>query len=123
MPLINIKTLLKSFRYAIKGIKYVFQNEQNFRVQLFIALLVILGMVLFKVTIGEAIALFLLIILILVLEVINTVFEKFADILEPRMSIYVKVIKDMMAGAVLISAIGAVMIGLLIFFPYLVAFF
>lgn len=106
---------------AAKGLLYIWQNEQNFRVQIFIALLVVIAMLFFQVKLAEAVVLFMLMILVLILEVINTIFEKFADILEPRIHSYVQVIKDMMSGAVFISAMGSVIVGFLIFYPYLVA--
>lgn len=117
------KQLLLSFRYAIKGLAYIWSNEQNFRAQVVIAVLVIVAMIGFRVTLGPAVVLLMLIIFVLVLEIINTIFEKLVDILKPRIHIYVQVIKDMMAAAVFISAIGSAVIGLLIFIPYIVAVF
>lgn len=67
---------------------------------------------------GEAIVLTMMIIFVLVLEVVNTIFEKLVDILKPRMHSYVGVIKDMMAATVLLAAVGAVVIALMVFIPY-----
>lgn len=117
------KQLLQSFRYAMKGLAYIWANEQNFRVQIVVAVLVIIAMLGLKVTLGPAVVLLMLIIFVLVLEIINTVFEKLVDILKPRIHIYVQVIKDMMAAAVFISAIGSAVIALLIFIPYIVDLF
>jgi undecaprenol kinase len=75
-------------------------------------------MVLFQVTMAEAIILTMLIIFVLVLEVVNTIFEKMVDILKPRIHNYVAVIKDMMAAAVFIAALGAATVALMIFVPY-----
>lgn len=72
----------------------------------------------FQVRALEAVALTLVIIAVLVLEIVNTVVEKFIDLLKPRMHHYSGAIKDMMAAAVLLAAIGAVVIGVLIFYPY-----
>jgi len=119
----SIKKIIQSFRYAYRGFKHTFKNEQNFRVQLLIALVVIVAMILFHVEIWEAIVLLLLIILVLVLELINTTFEKMIDILRPRIHSYVEIIKDIMAAAVLISSVGAAIIALLIFVPYFLALF
>lgn len=122
MPL-NLIKLKKSFFYAAHGLVITFKNEQNFRIQIFIGLLVIIAMVIFKVQNYEAITLLLLIILVLVLELINTIFEKIIDILKPRIHSYVEMIKDVMAAAVLISSLGAAIIACLIFVPYLLALF
>lgn len=114
----NLKNQSQSFRYAVQGLRYIWQHEQNFRVQSCIAVLVVLAMIFFHVTLGEAIILTMMIIFVLVLEVVNTIFEKFVDILKPRLHMYVGVIKDMMAAAVLLAAAGAVAVALMVFVPY-----
>lgn len=116
----SLKRLLQSFRYAVQGLRQVWRHEQNFRIQSVIAVGVIIGMFVFRVTIGEAIILTMMIIFVLVLEVVNTIFEKFIDILKPRLHVYVGVIKDLMAAAVLLAAVGAVAIALMVFVPYIV---
>jgi diacylglycerol kinase len=72
----------------------------------------------FNVKVWEGVALMLVVIIVLVLELINSVFERVIDILKPRMHPYVETIKDIMAAVVLISSIGAVLIGVLILGPY-----
>lgn len=119
----SLKRLIKSFRYAMSGLVNIWRSEQNFRLQSMISLGVVAAMVIFHVTREEAIVLIMLIIFVLVLEVANTITEKMVDILKPRMHSYVEVIKDMMAAAVFISALGSAIIGLMIFIPYFVAFF
>lgn len=114
----SLKRLQASFRYARQGLLYVWRNEQNFRIQTLIAGLVVIGMLVFRVTLGEAIILTMMIIFVLVLEVVNTIFEKLVDILKPRMHTYVGVIKDMMAATVLLAAVGSVAIALMVFIPY-----
>jgi len=76
-------------------------------------------MIYFQVTLGQAIILFMVMMLVIVLELINTIFEKMVDMLRPRIHYYAEVIKDIMAATVLISSIGAIIIGILIFAPYL----
>ena len=118
MPIINFRTLIKSFRYAARGVKYAFQNGQNFRIQIAAACLVILMMFIFSVTRNEAIILCLLIVLVLVLELINTTFEKMVDLLKPRLHHYVEIIKDLMAAMVLLASLGALIVALIIFVPH-----
>lgn len=114
----NHKQLLASFRYAVQGLRYVWRNEQNFRIQTLVAGLVIAAMLIFRVSLAEAIVLTMMIIFVLVLEVVNTIFEKFVDILKPRLHTYVGVIKDMMAAAVLLAALGSVAVAIMVFIPY-----
>ena len=123
MPIVNFRTLIKSFYYACRGIKYALQHEQNFRLQVIIGLIVCLFMLVFRVTRNEAIILFLLIFLVLILELINTTFEKMVDILKPRIHHYVAVIKDFMAAMVFLASLGALVIALIIFLPYILRLF
>lgn len=106
-------------RHALRGLGYVIRHEKNFQNEIFIALLVVTGMLYFRVTRSEMIVLFLIITVVLIMELINTVVERMVDILKPRVHPYAKLIKDLMAACVLISAILSVVIGLLIFVPYL----
>lgn len=117
------KRLVKSFKYAMRGLVLVWKNEQNFRLQTLISIIVVIAMLAFHVPTWQAIILIMLIIFVLVLELLNTITEKMVDILKPRMHVYVEVIKDLMAAAVFISALGAAVIGAMIFIPYFVALF
>jgi undecaprenol kinase len=114
----NLKKLFRSFKNAAKGLKYVLKNEQNFQLEVLIGILVIVLMFVFSIRGWEKIALFIVIFAVLVMELINTIMERVVDILKPRVHPYAQVIKDIMAAAVLISSIGAVVIGILIFYPY-----
>ncbi|MBT3539443.1 diacylglycerol kinase family protein [Candidatus Parcubacteria bacterium] len=116
----NVKRLIQSFKDAGRGVSFVYKNEQNFRIQLFFALVVIVSMFALGVRTSERIVILLLIILVVVLEFINTIIEKFLDLLKPRLHGHVEVIKDVMAAAVLISSIGSLVIGYIIFMPYIV---
>jgi len=119
MPFLNLKSLFRSFRYALKGVAQIFREEQNFRLQVLAGLLVLILAILVKVKIWEAIVLILVITLVLVLELINSIFERLVDVLKPRIHPYVQSIKDIMAATVLIASVVAVIIGILIFWSYL----
>jgi undecaprenol kinase len=116
---IKVRTLKKSFSYALKGFKYAWKHEQNFRLQSYAALFVVVLMLVLQVKAWEAVALIGVIIAVLVLELVNTVIEKFIDLLKPRLHHYSGVIKDLMASVVLLSSIGAVIVGVIIFYPYI----
>lgn len=119
MSVINWKTLSKSFRYAGKGILYAFKNEQSFRFQIVASIIVIIFMLLFSLSAWERIVLILLIFMVLILELINTTFEKITDIIKPRVHFYAEVIKDLMAAVVLLVSICALIIGFYIFLPHI----
>lgn len=116
--MIKLNQLGKSFRYAFKGFVYVFKHEQNFRIQLFAGLLVVVLIFVLGINRTQAAILVLVVTMVLILELFNTVTERISDVLKPRVHHYVEVIKDIMAAAVFISSIGAIIIGLLIIGPY-----
>lgn len=120
---IKIRTLKNSFRYAWKGMKSVFNHEQNFRIQVLISVAVIVAMFTLDVRPLEAVAIILMMLVVLILEILNTVVERFIDVLQPRLHHYSEIIKDMMAAAVLLAALGSCIIGVIIFYPYILPFF
>ncbi len=75
-------------------------------------------MFLFPLTVTERALLLLTIGGVLTLELFNTAFERVMDMLKPRIHPYVRVVKDVVAGAVLIGAIVALSIGVMIFLSY-----
>lgn len=116
--LLNLRRLLRSFKYALRGLWLVMRTEQSFRLQAVIALIAIGLMVYFRIKLWQAIAIILVIIIVLVLELINTILERLADALEPRIHPYAEAVKDLMAAAVFLASVGALIIGCLIFIPY-----
>ena len=119
----DLRKLARSFVFAFRGLKTVFIKEQNFQIHALIALGVIgLGLVV-GLRAWEWIIITLVILVIFVLEMLNTVFERLVDMLKPRLHLYAGEIKNIMSGAVLIAAFSAVIIGVLIFWPYFKAAF
>ncbi|MFC1722339.1 diacylglycerol kinase family protein [Patescibacteria group bacterium] len=105
----------KSFKYAFDGIFHTLLNEPNFRVQLVIVVTSIVLGVMFNITLVEWGLLTISMGLLLSAEMINTVVENVIDALINESNGAAKVIKDVSAGFVLISALTAVVILLLIF--------
>jgi len=121
--MINLGKLFESFKYAIAGLRKVFWQEQNFRIHIITSLIVITLAVFFEIEAWQFIVIILIISLVLILEIINTIFERLLDLLKPRLHQYVKDIKDMTAAAVFISSLAAIIIGLIIFLPYFIQVF
>jgi len=117
--MIRFNKLRKSFIYALKGLHYTFRREQNFRIEVFFAVVVILAMLLLGLGNSEKIVILLLVTFILSLEMFNTTIERFLDLLKPRLDSQVKVLKDIMAGAVFLASLGSLIVGAMIFYPYL----
>ncbi len=117
--MVNFKKLSASFKHAFFGIKITFREEQPFRIMLFIAVLVTIAMFYLELPTTQKAVLFLVIILVLALEIMNSVIEKFLNFIHPDGSSHVKTIKDIFAGIVLIASIGAAIIGILLFWPHI----
>jgi diacylglycerol kinase len=116
------KIFLKSLKIAIYGLKCAFKEEKNFRVQFLIGIIVIFFMIFFGLNPIEDSILILMILVVLSLELINSQIEKFLDLIQPDHHPKVKIIKDFSAGAVLLSAVGSIVIGILIFYPHIINF-
>lgn len=117
--MIKFERLVKSFLYAFKGLVKVFKEEQNLRIQSFFALIVIVLGVYLRIGSRDWAIIFLAIGLVILAETINSAVERVADVLKPRIDDYVKEIKDIMAAAVMVVSIVAVIVGALVFYPYL----
>lgn len=118
-----MRRLIRSFSYALKGILFAFKNERNFQIELVAGALAALAMFFFPLSGLERALIILSIALVLTLELANTALERVMDILKPRIHPYARVIKDMMAGAVLLTTLAAIAIGIAIFLPYVLAAF
>ena len=110
--------LIKSFRCAFNGIKYALE-EKTIRILFIIALMVIILMFYFPLSFIERSILFLCISFVLGLELMNSQVEKTLDIVKPEFCKEVRKIKDISAGAVLIASLGTLIVGILIFLPYI----
>ena len=106
-----------SLKCAINGIKTVFKEEQNFKTEFFLGVLAVLLGISLKVTSIEMIIIVLCIIIVLTAEIVNTAIEDLCDKVEPHHDKTIGKIKDIMAGFVLISSIGSIIIGMTIFLP------
>lgn len=119
----KMKRIYFSFLDAFRGISYIWHREQNFRIQCICSTLVIGIAYILHVRKSEFIVLLLLVLLVLLLEIINSVIEQFIDIIKPRMDYHAGLLKDMMAAAVLCASVGAAIIGIVIFAPYIIPIF
>ncbi|MBI2473921.1 diacylglycerol kinase family protein [Candidatus Uhrbacteria bacterium] len=116
--MIELHRLLKSFSHALRGVGVVFKTEQSFRIQIGVAILVLFLALFFRIQAFEWIILFLLVGSVLILELINSIFERIVDTFKPRIHPVVKDIKDIMAGAVLLGSLISLFIGIVIFLPH-----
>jgi diacylglycerol kinase (ATP) len=114
------KARLKSFVYAWEGIMCFFKKEHNAQIHLAATLLVLVFSVTLGISKGEAIAVVFSVALVWITEMINTAIEKVMNFISVERHPQIKLIKDIMAGAVLIASIAAAFVGCFIFIPKLI---
>lgn len=115
----KIKELLKSFVYAAKGIRALIGSERNVWIHCAAIILTTIAGFYFDITKGEWTAVVLCFGLVLAAEAFNTAIEKLVDLVSPEWNLPAGKIKDIAAGAVLICAIVAAIVGAIIFIPHL----
>jgi len=117
----SLRTRLKSFTYAFNGLKILIVEEHNARIHLFAAICVVIAGFVLKISSAEWIAITLAIGFVIALESINSAIENMADFISPEKNEQIKKIKDLSAGAVLVGAMTAFVIGLIVFVPKVLA--
>ncbi len=116
------RSLIKSFGYALSGLRFAWKEDRNIRIHLIAMILVIILSIYFQVNAFEMGILAVMIILVLTTEMVNTAIEKTVDLITKEYREEAKIAKDIGAGMVLISAVGAFIVGILIFAPYILKF-
>lgn len=114
-----ITKVLKSFRYALEGLKYTFVTQRNMQIHFLIAVSVLLLSLYLPLSKMEVLVLFICITLVIFAELINTVMETIVDMVTEAYHPLAKIAKDVAAGAVLLTAGLAVIVGFSLFYPYL----
>lgn len=110
-----MKKLLKSFGYALRGMWYVLQHEQNMRIHLLAAATVTIAGFILGLTATEWSLIALCIGGVMVAEMMNTAIELLVDFVSPEMNDKAGKIKDIAAGAVLLTAIITAVVAVYIF--------
>lgn len=105
----------QSFLHALNGLKTVWKEEKNFRIEIVIAVIVALLAYYFNFSFVEASFVIIAIIVVLLAEITNTVIEDLSDKIDPSYNPTMAKIKDTAAAIVLVSVIGAIILGVLSF--------
>jgi diacylglycerol kinase (ATP) len=108
---------LASFKYAFRGLKAVISSERNAKIHLGFAVLAVLLSLLMGVTAMEFLFVFSSIVMVFFSEIVNTAIEKSLDLISQENNHLVQLIKDMMAAAVLVTALGAIVVAGVVFGP------
>jgi diacylglycerol kinase (ATP) len=109
---------IRSFRYAIAGILRMIRCQHNAWIHLVVTLAVVAAGFLFQLSRGEWCWIVLAIAIVWTAEALNTAFEFLADAASPSFHPIVRDAKDVAAGTVLVTAIAAMIIGLIVFWPH-----
>lgn len=117
------QSLAKSFKYALEGILFSIKHNRNLRIHIVVAFLVILASLFFRVNAFEMGILGVMIVLVICLEMINTAIEEMVDLITQEHRQQAKIAKDVSAGMVLVVSAGSVIVGFLIFIPYIIRYF
>jgi diacylglycerol kinase len=121
--MIDGRRFVKSFKYAFEGIHYAFKNDQNLLVHLLVAFLVINVSIALRVPYYEMGILGLTMMMVITAEMVNSAIEKMVDLITKEHRQEAKIAKDVAAGMVLVTAIAAIIIGVLILSPYVLKLF
>jgi len=116
---ITLAGRIKSIRHAIDGIAELLKGQHNALIHLVATICIICIGFIIHISRMEWLFLVVAIILVWVCEAFNTALEFLCDVASPDFHPLVKKSKDVAAGAVLLSSIGAIVIGLIVFLPYI----
>ncbi len=114
----SVRARVRSFRFAVAGLAHMVQHEHNARVHAVATLATILVSFWLRISLSDWRWIVLAIALVWICEAINTALEAICDRFSPEPNDAVRIAKDVAAGAVLVSALGAILAGTLTLWPY-----
>lgn len=112
----RLKRLIKSFNFAISGVITALKSEPNMKIHFFISFVVLFMSLFFNFSRVELILLLLTIGMVITAEMFNTAAEKTIDLITEEYHPIAKLVKDVAAGAVLVTSVIAVIVAYLLFF-------
>ena len=113
-----IKKTYNSIFHALNGLKTIWKEEHNFRIENLVSLLIVFCIFYFQFTFIESALCVIAITIVLCSEIINTVIEDLCNKIEPNQDPVIGKIKDTMAFFVFMACVGAIVIGLLVFYHH-----
>jgi diacylglycerol kinase len=119
----SLQKRIKSFPFAFRGIMRLVKYEHNARIHLVALVGVVIAGLVFRIGIVDWMAVVFASGMVFVSELFNTAIEKLADEVDPKWNERIGQVKDYAAGAVLVSALMAIIVGALVFIPKIVDLF
>lgn len=117
----NLKKFLRSFGYAVEGLKLAVVVDQNVKIHLVVGTVVLVASFLLQVTVFEFLFIVFAIFFVIITEMINTAIEEMTNLIVNEHRREAKIAKDVAAASVLLAAIFAVIVGSIILLPKLLA--
>jgi diacylglycerol kinase len=117
-----MKKFFKSFMHALHGLKHALIHEQNFAIEIFCAVFVIAFSFLFDISKLEWFVVIINIGLVLMAELFNTAIENLCNMIHKEKHPTIKIVKDVAAGAVVVTSITALTCACIIFIPIFSSF-
>ena len=118
----SLRKRIKSFGYAFAGIRVLLREEHNAWIHCVVAVAAVTLGFLFDITRSEWTAVVIVIAMVFSAEAVNSAIERTADFVKAERDDRKRDIKDLAAGAVLLCAMGAAVVGVIVFLPYLITF-
>ena len=116
-------TLGASFKCALSGVWYSLGHNRNLRIHFAAAFIVVILSIIFRVNAFEMGILGVMILLVISAEMINSSIEQMTDLITKEHNEEAEIAKDVSAGMVLLTAVGSVVVGILIFVPHILRLF
>jgi len=121
--MLHKKKLQESFGFAFQGVWHAYKHNQNLKIHFIATVIVLVVSVMLGISGMEMGILGITILLVIASEMINTSIEEMVDLITTEHRREAKVAKDVAAGMVLVSSLGSVIIGILIFTPHILRLF
>ena len=113
--------MIRRFKYAASGLYQGLTSDRSIRQHFLVALIVFVAGIFLHLSLLQWAVLILTIFFVVAMEFVNSAIEAFADRVHPEEHPGIKKTKDLAAAGVLLAAIAAILVGLLIFLPALIA--
>ena len=123
MPSSYLSARLRSFGHALRGLKVLLQTQHNARIHALATVLAVVAGALLGISPAEWALIALAVVCVWATEALNTSIESLVDLVSPELHPLAAKAKDVAAGAVLVAAIGSVIVGVLVFGPHVLKLF
>jgi len=112
------RSIIDSFKHSFEGVSHAFFENRNMRIHVSVGAIVLMAGLIFNVSKFEMIIIAVMIILVIMMEMINTAIEEMVDLIVTEHHKQAKIAKDVASGMVLVAVIGSVIAGAFIFLPH-----